>query len=440
MGRVRWAGLVAGLLAVGHVRAADPEDGDPIVRQAQQKVEPPKAKELPKKEPPKAPPPPPVRQPDPEVLARISETGGEAPAGSFSRMMGDWVGAYYADSFVTLPGFRVTTTILTTPVVVRNPNGEVPIVINVPTGTTTTAVPIDVFTRARVPVLTRGGFKIAENEGVVPEDRAFLTYNFYRHVVGPGGESEPAVGLVGGTPVAPAPVPALGTRQLVGLVGANPTLTSVFVPPATWDVQRAVIGFEKTAFDGWASFGVRAPFFRVEGDGSLGGSDFGDLSFVFKGLLWCDGCGDAASAGLVVTVPTGPDIHTVVGDIHPTLFQPFVGGVVSSGDAFAMGFTSVVIPTDDRDVTLLFTDIGAGVMVYKSPDGMWVAPTAEVHVTTPLTHRNGGVITVPDLVVLTEGVQCGLGGGTSLAVGVAVPVSGPRPFDWEALVQLNIRY
>jgi hypothetical protein len=106
-----------------------------------------------------------------------------------------------------------------------------------------------------------------------------------------------------------------------------------------------------------------------------------------------------------------------------------------------MGFTSLVIPTDSRDVTLLFTDVGAGILVYKSPDGAWVAPTAEIHVTTPLNHRNGnGVLTVPDLVVLTQGVQCGLANGTSIAVGVAVPISGPRPFDWEALVQVNFRY
>jgi hypothetical protein len=145
--------------------------------------------------------------------------------------------------------------------------------------------------------------------------------------------------------------------------------------------------------------------------------------------------------GLVVTAPTGPAIPTVVGDIHSTLFQPWVGGLVSAGDFFAMGFSSLVIPTDGRDVTLLFNDVGVGVLAYRSPDGAWVAPTAEVHVTTPLNHRNGhGVVTVPDLVVLTEGVQVGLGGGSSLAVGVAVPVTGPRPFDWEAVVQFNVRY
>jgi hypothetical protein len=448
MGRARWlAGLVAGLLAIGQTGAAEP-DGDSVVRQAQEKkAELPKtvppAKDLPKtKEPPKVTPPP-SRGPDPDVLARISDTGGEAPAGSFSRMMGDWVGAYYADQFVQLPGYQVTTTILTTPVFTRGigPNGE-PILIrtDVPIGTTTTATPTLVSTRARVPVLNRGGFKIAENERVVPEDRVFLTYNFYRHVAGPSGLFEPDIGLVGGTSVVGVPSPAAGPRQVVGLVGANPTLTQTFVPPTHWDVHRAVIGFEKTFFDGGASFGVRAPFYNVQGDGSLTGSDFGDLCFVFKGLLYNCG-GEAASAGLVVTVPTGPDIPTVVGDIHSTLFQPFVAGLVSAGDVFAMGFASLVIPTDSRDVTLLFTDVGAGILVYQSPDGTWVAPTAEVHVTTPLNHRNGnGVLSVPDLVVLTQGVQCGLGNGTSLAVGVAVPITGPRPFDWEALVQLNFRY
>jgi hypothetical protein len=362
------------------------------------------------KHPPKGPRPPP-KGPDPELVARISDTDGEAPAGSFSRMMGDWVGAYFADQFVRLPGSTVTNTV----VVVREPQGTNR------TRVVTTVAPTTV-TRARVPVMTRGGFKVAENERVVPEDRAFLTYNFYRDVTGP-------------------PIPPSAPRLAV--VGDTPSLSQTFVTPNSWDVHRAVLGFETTVFDGTASFGVRAPFYNVQGDGSLAGSDFGDLSFVLKGLVYSDEA-TAASVGLVVTAPTGPAIPTVEGDIRSTLFQPWVGAVVSSGDFFAMGFSSVVIPTDSRDVTLLFNDVGVGLLAYRGGPGdpvAWVAPVAELHVTTPLNNRSrSDVITVPDLVVLTQGVQVGIADGSSVAVGVAVPVSGPRPFDWEALVQINVRY
>jgi hypothetical protein len=44
------------------------------------------------------------------------------------------------------------------------------------------------------------------------------------------------------------------------------------------------------------------------------------------------------------------------------------------------------------------------------------------------------------LVVLTEGVEVGFGAGASVNLGVAVPVTGPRPFDVEAILQLNFRY
>jgi hypothetical protein len=426
MGRSYWAaGLVAGLLVAGPGRPADP---DTLIAQAQDAPkgkELPKTKDLPKaKEPPKVKEPPKPKEPVPEALVR-TDASLEAPEGYFSRIMGDWIGAYYADRFVQLPGVRVTTTVVTTPVFTRGvgPQGE-PILIrtDVPIGTTTTAESTLVTTRARVPVPTRGGFKIAENERVVPEDRAYLAYNFYRNVMAPGG-----------SPSVPQ----------TSLIGANPTLTQTFVPPATWDVHRAVLGFETTFFDGTASFGVRAPFYNVQGDGSLTGSDFGDLSFILKGLVYWDGS-DAASVGLVVTAPTGPAIPTVAGDIRSTLFQPWVGGIVSLGDAFAMGFSSLVIPTDSRDVTLLFNDIGVGLLVYRGAPGdpvAWVAPTAEVHVTTPLNNRSrSDPLTVPDMVVLTQGVQVGLGDGSSFAVGVAVPITGPRPFDWEAMLQFNVRY
>ena len=144
-----------------------------------------------------------------------------------------------------------------------------------------------------------------------------------------------------------------------------------------------------------------------------------------------------------MTAPTGPAIPTVVGDIHSTLIQPFVGARVAAGDFFALAFSSVAFPTDSRDVTILFNDLSVGFMMNVGGNGpvRWVAPTAEVHVTTPLTHRNGSaLITVPDLVVLTEGVQVGFGSGTSVNLGVAVPVTGPRPFDLEAILQLNFRY
>src|SRR5262245_40225617 len=42
----------------------------------------------------------------------------------------------------------------------------------------------------RVPIPGRGGIKIAENENVLPQDRAFFTYNYYDNVRGPSNGSD----------------------------------------------------------------------------------------------------------------------------------------------------------------------------------------------------------------------------------------------------------
>jgi len=455
MRRARWSvGLAAGLLVVAQGRPADPDvpargdRPDAIIIQVQAE---PKGKEP----PPKAKEPP--RAAEPDAIAR-TDISQEAPEGFFTRMMGDWIGATYANQIVTLPGTQATTRTLTTTVRTFQTvflNGEptrVPVIMTVPAGTVTTIAPTLVTTQALVPILSRGAFKIAENERPTPEDRFILSYNGYSGVPGalpvsPGLISTTTPGpplptaIVPARPGPQARQPVLVSQDLVG--GGAPTLVQTVVPSPNTFVHREVVGFEKTFFDGVASVGVRAPFFQQQGDGSLAGSDFGDLTFVFKYLAWTNGP-DALTAGLAVTAPTGPAIPTVGGDIHSTILQPFLGARAQAGDVFALAFSSVAIPTDTRDVTILFNDLSVGfVMHVTDPTGLvrWVAPAAEVHITTPLTHRNGtGLVSVPDLVVLTGGVEIGFGAGTSVNLGVATPVTGPRPFDVEAIFQLNFRY
>jgi hypothetical protein len=457
MRRTRWAaGLVGGMLAVAQASPAEPEGPDlerldPVIIRVQQ---PPKGKEVPK-----AKDVPPPKDPPPGDQVARTDISDEAPVSYFTRMMGDFIGATYATQTVTLPGTQIVTTTLTQTVTTTETRigsqGEpvrVQVTRVVPVGTRTTAVPVLVTTQAQVPVLSRGAFKIAENEKPAPEDRFILSYNGYSGVpvalpAPPGsifstGNGQPFSTTI--TPLGFGPSiqqPVFVSQSLIS--GGAPTLVQTVVPAQTSFVHRAVVGFEKTLFDGVASVGVRAPFFSQQGDGSLGGSDLGDLTFVFKYLAWTNGP-DALTAGLAVTAPTGPAIPTVVGDIDSTLIQPFVGARVQAGDVFALAFSSVAIPTDRRDVTILFNDLAVGfVMHVGAPDSLvrWVAPTAEVHVTTPLTNRTGNpLVSVPDLVVLTEGVQVGLGSGTTINLAVGVPVTGPRPFDVEGILQLNFRY
>jgi hypothetical protein len=216
-------------------------------------------------------------------------------------------------------------------------------------------------------------------------------------------------------------------------------------------VYRGTFGVEKTFCDQRASVELRLPVgsTSVSSDvPGLGGTDtnVGDLSIGFKYAFYLDRVyGNALSAGLVITVPTGP---TEFNPFETTIIQPFIGGLWSSGNFFVQGFLSLAVPTDNRDVTLLFNDIGIGYVVYRSRDPQSliraVAPTFEVHVNTPLNHRGAfnfdDPVGTPDWVTLTMGTTLELCKRSTLALGANVPVTGPKPYDFEILAQLNFRF
>jgi hypothetical protein len=257
-------------------------------------------------------------------------------------------------------------------------------------------------------VATRGSFKIGENESPRPEDRVFINYNYYNE--------------------APNGVDSFGNV-------------------AHGSVHRETFGFEKTFLDGNASVGLRAPVLQQQADGGFGANDFGDLSIVLKYAFVNDrNTGNVLSGGLVVTAPTGPALDTLLGKLDSVLLQPWGGFVYNFGDRFyVQGFSSVVIPTQTRDVTILFNDLAIGYWLRRSTaEGAvvgGVCPTLEMHVTTPLNHRGATeAISVADTVDLTGGVHIGLGRASLLSIGVVLPVTGPRPFDVEALAQFNFRF
>jgi len=286
--------------------------------------------------------------------------------------------------------------------------------------------------RVLIPQVARGAFKISDNESPRPQDRVFAFYNYF---------------------------------QVKALAGITQTI----------DIHREVIGFEKTFLDGDASVGIRLPFFQVNAPaipGAVPGfgikatadaitqSDVGDLTIVTKYAFINDrATGNVLSGGLVVTAPTGPGETLAIPTpptengppnqtfrLHPTLFQPWVGGIYNAGDFFIHGFSSVVVPTDSRDVTYFFNDLGVGYFVIRRCNSesllTAVVPTFEVHVNTPLNHRGTQQVPIgaPDVVDLTAGITFGLGERTNLSFGAVTPVTGPRPFDIEAQAFLNFRF
>jgi hypothetical protein len=242
-------------------------------------------------------------------------------------------------------------------------------------------------------VVSFGSFKISDNESVAPVDRVFLTYNYY---------------------------------DVDGFHGNSSSL------------NREVFGFEKTFLDGRASFGMRVPFSQV-GEGLGGSSDVDGLSFLGKYAFWrSEETGSLISGGLVVTVPTGPDILLAPGNtINTTLLQPYVGYAFNFGRFYLQGFSEIIVPTDDTFSTFVANDIGIGYRLESCP----VTPTFEFHTNNALNHQGSGgtPLGFVDTAAITGGFHT-LIGKSILTLGVSTPVTGPKLYGVEAIAQFNCRF
>ena len=263
---------------------------------------------------------------------------------------------------------------------------------------------------SRVPLFVNGAFKITENDSPRPTTRAYFLYNYYDQVFGSQGD------------------------------------------PATPRIQlhQEMIGLEYAFADRQASVGVRLPYNQlVSVPGFLNDTSLGDLTFITKAVLLENReTGDLLSAGLAVTVPTGSvPFASTLGTaefIHSTLLQPYMGYIWTRGDLFAQGFNSIVVPTDDSDVTFMAFDLATGYVAYKRPGAAlsaWI-PAAEFHLNTPLNHRgltaeSAGFV---DQLTILGTSHFILYDKSSVAFSAGAPVTGPRSFSLQAGVQFNFRF
>jgi hypothetical protein len=281
---------------------------------------------------------------------------------------------------------------------------------NVQIRTLSTATPV---ARIKIPTVARSGIKISDNENPRPQDRVFLTYNYFNSI--------------------------------------NHDINPGIVPRS--DLHRETIGFEKTFLEGNASVGMRLPFLQLTGTSGnqIDNNQVGDLSVIFKYAVINDPqSGDVLSGGLLVTAPTGQNVEIGGSNFEPVLLQPYMGYIFNLDKLYVLGFTSVIVPTDSRDVTLLSNDIALGYNLYRAdPCGCGsppllrgIVPSVEVHVNTPLNHRGTTSTPVgfPDAVSVTSGVRFLIGKCSSLGFAGNVPLTGPNLYDFEGLVQLNIGF
>ena len=265
------------------------------------------------------------------------------------------------------------------------------------------------------------GYKMADNQSPRPLDRVFVAFNFYDDL-NVGSDGSPRV------------------------------------PLGDVRVWREFFGLEKTFLEQQASIGLRLPLNTISAEGrgpGVGGTStaLGDLTVFLKYAPWLDPIsGDVFSAGLAVTAPTSPRAFAGADFTrarNPTYLQPFIGYIKTWGDWYIQGFSGINVPSDSRVVTMYYNDFGLGYYLYRSPKPRAMVsalvPSIEVHVNTPLNHRGGfSAVRDPgatfDVVNLTFGLNTILRQRTVLSVGFVEPLTGPRPFDFEVVVLLNVYY
>ncbi|WP_435009989.1 hypothetical protein P12x_001208 [Tundrisphaera lichenicola] len=228
-------------------------------------------------------------------------------------------------------------------------------------------------------------------------------------------------------------------------------------PVENLQVYHQLFGIEKTILDGRASVGFRVPLNTISLKSTadvkgLGGTSTapGDLSIFAKYALYSDDQGNLISAGLQVTAPTGPGAfggNKFYSYFRDTQIQPFVGFIFARDRFYAQGFSSINVPTMSQDVTLLFNDIGIGYYAYRSnePNKFLTAivPLAEAHLTTPLNHRGFSatdIAATPDILDMTAGVNVEFNRRAILTAAYITPVTGPKPFNAEFALLLNIKF
>jgi hypothetical protein len=228
------------------------------------------------------------------------------------------------------------------------------------------------------------------------------------------------------------------------------------------DIQHIRVHTETFAVEwldpsGRGSFGMRLPLNTFNAANHIFGldgtsTDLGDLTLIWKEVLWRDlATGNLISAGLAVTPPTGPGAFAGsdhLGGFRNTQLQPFLGYLWHRDRFYAHGFWAFDIPTDHNDVTLMNNDLGLGYVLFHDTSPRYplvaVAPTVELHVTTPLNHR--GVLRLndqagtPDVVDLTAGLNLVFARHSRMGIGFTVPVTGPKPFDFGLQTQFSCHY
>ena len=301
--------------------------------------------------------------------------------------------------------------------------------------------------RVDFPGLPSGGVvgiqKLVENSSPIPRDRFLFNYSYYNNVR--------------------------------------------FTPNGL-DVNRYVVGFEKTFFDQLASIELRAPFASTLSSDIYPSSfpnsptnstntQFGNLTLYLKGLL-LQGDSYAVGAGLGIALPTGNDINLLAPNgarfiqiqNESVQLMPYVGAVYAPNDRFfSQGLLQVSTVTSGNptyldvpqlgqvqlgtlnDPTWLFASLNFGYWTHRGDVSQrlsGIAPFFEIHYNTTVNDTDaitagpfqvGNTFSHLEMLNLVAGVNFEFFGHTYLSAAYVAPATnGPdRFFDGELRVLFN---
>ena len=212
---------------------------------------------------------------------------------------------------------------------------------------------------------TLRNFKASENQSPRPQDRVYFDFNFYSNV--------------------------------------NSTVNTAQRSPVNQlNAYTYMWGFEKTFDQGNGSIGMRLPLNSLTATSSNGAvpaptsTALGNLDIFGKYILKQNlETGSLITAGFQITPSTGTSRFAgapYIASLNTTYFQPFIAYLWRRDRFFIQGFTGFDFPANNADVSLIYNDIGMGYMVYQNADTTRfitaIAPTFEVHVNSPINHRN----------------------------------------------------
>lgn len=249
-------------------------------------------------------------------------------------------------------------------------------------------------TQPRAVARAMGRFKVADNNSPIPRTRLLYSYNYFDQPFRTDG-----------------------------------------------NLHRNFLGGEGAFLDGLVSAQIKFAVDRYDGfSGAADKSDVSNIETTLKALAYRT-TSTAISGGVAIGWPTANLPGTLTDDNY--LFAPFVGYLFApeGSNWFIQGFEQLDVPTESMDLLLLHTDVGIGFLLRERPDAFisMIAPTAELHLYTPIGSASGPYrdLAYQDTLNMTLGATTRLGRAVTLALGSSFPISSQRDYDYEFQLHLN---